>query len=413
MSHFAHTVVPLGDLIPYPNNARTHSEAQVAKLAGAIREFGFTSPVLVDEQRNVIAGHGRIEAARKLGMSDVPAIVVTGLDDTRRRALILADNRLALDAGWDEEMLVNELRSLGDAAELTGFDPEELMALLAEKTEQGLTDEDEVPELSEDAVTQLGDVWLLGNHRLVCGDCTSADDVDKALNGVKPHLMVTDPPYGVEYDPGWRLMEMPESHGSGGAYGKVQNDDRADWSEAWALFPGDVAYVWHAPGPLQVVVYESLVSSGFECRNHIVWAKNQFVIGHGHYHIQHEPCWYAVRKSATGHWNGDRKQSTVWQISKSYTPSETGHSTQKPVECMRRPVVNNSSPGQAVYEPFSGSGTTIIACETEGRVCHALEIHPPYVDVAVKRWQEFTGKQATLERTGQTFDELSVNAEAA
>jgi DNA modification methylase len=210
--------------------------------------------------------------------------------------------------------------------------------------------------------------------------------------------MVTDPPYGVEYDPATARATTVAS-----ARGKVLNDDRADWREAWALFPGDVAYVWHAGLRAREVV-ESLQASGFEMRAQIIWDKTRLVMSRGHYHFQHEPCWYAVRKSKTAHWAGDRKQGTVWAIP--HRKSETGHGTQKPVECMARPIRNNSSPGQAVYEPFSGSGTTLIACEMEGRVCHAIELNPAYVDVAVERWQAFTGKTATLEGDGRTFAEI-------
>jgi DNA modification methylase len=225
--------------------------------------------------------------------------------------------------------------------------------------------------------------------------------VEKALGGVKPHLMVTDPPYGVEYDAEWR-----EKSGLGSkAHGKVLNDGRADWREAWALFPGEVVYVWHA-GINSPVVAESLESCDLEMRALIVWVKSRAPISRGHYHHRHEPCWYAVKKGRTGHWSGDRKQNTAWEID---TPraSETGHSTQKPVECMKRPIENNSSPGQAVYEPFSGSGTTIIAAEMTGRACHAIELNAAYVDVAIKRWQEFTGQAATLEGDGRSFTDVA------
>lgn len=251
-----------------------------------------------------------------------------------------------------------------------------------------------------------------GGHRLVCGDSTVATDVEKCLNGVKPHLMATDPPYGINYDASWRNDAVQAGNGkrgapSGRAIGKVENDDNADWRETWSLFPGDVAYVWHA-GTQSKTVIESLEAAGFELRAQIIWAKNNIVIGRGHYHPQHEPCWYAVRKKqgATGHWAGDRSQSTLWKIDKPQK-SETGHSTQKPVECMRRPIINNSSPGQAVYEPFSGSGTTIIAAEMTGRACHAIELSEAYVDVAVQRWQDFTGSHATLEGDGRTFAEIA------
>jgi DNA modification methylase len=228
--------------------------------------------------------------------------------------------------------------------------------------------------------------------------------VDKALNGVKPHLLVSDPPYGVEYDASWRDKALGGKAG-GRATGVVKNDDKSDWREAWALFPGDVAYVWHA-GVHSPAVAESLMACTFQVRSQIIWRKSNFAIGRGDYHWQHEPCWYAVRKGAKGHWHGDRKQTTVWDIPKP-AKSETGHGTQKPVECMRRPMENNSIPGNAIYEPFSGSGTTIIAGEQSGRRVLAIEMNPIYVDVAIKRWQDFTGKKATLESTGQTFEDMA------
>jgi DNA modification methylase len=250
-------------------------------------------------------------------------------------------------------------------------------------------------------VSRLGDVWALGRHRLVCGDCTDAGIVMKARDGVTPHLMVTDPPYGVAYDPEWR--RKLGLNGDGAAKGRVMNDDRADWREAWALFPGDVAYVWHG-GLHAGEVAASLEVAGFDIRAQIIWDKTRLVISRGDYHWQHEPCWYAVRRKRTGHWAGDRTQTTVWPIA--HTKSDTGHGTQKPVECMKRPIENNSSPGQSVYEPFSGSGTTIIAAEITGRACHAIELDPAYVDVAVTRWQAFTGQLARLEASRETFDDV-------
>lgn len=391
----------VASLVPYARNARTHSPDQVDQIAASIREFGWTIPVLVDEEGTLIAGHGRVMAAKKLGIGEVPVMIAEGWSEAQRKAYVLADNKLALNAGWDNELLRVELDGLKELdfdISLTGFSGDELVSILAEKTE-GLTDPDETPEPPLDPVSVLGDVWLLGKHRLVCGDCTTVESVDKALNGVKPHLMVTDPPYGVEYD---ASKARPVSAGS--AKGKVLNDDRADWREAWALFPGDVAYVWHA-GLYASVFADSLTVCDFKIRNQIIWAKSSLVMSRGDYHWQHEPCWYAVKDKATGHWAGDRKQSTLWQIERP-RKSETGHSTQKPVECMKRPIENNSSPGQAVYEPFSGSGTTLIAAEMTGRCCHAIELNPAYVDVAIERWQNFTGQQATLEATGETFSEV-------
>jgi DNA modification methylase len=397
-------------LIPYARNSRTHSDAQVAQIAASIREFGFTNPVLVDEANGIIAGHGRVLAARKLRMADVPAIRLSHLTEAQKRAYVIADNKLALNAGWDIELLrleINDLRGLEFDVALTGFSTEELDALMAAPGTEGLTDPDAIPEAPERPIAVPGDVWLLGRHRLVCGDCTDPLAVEKALNGVKPHLMVTDPPYGVEYDANWR-NEAKRADGrpiGASALGKVENDGKADWREAWALFPGDVAYVWHA-GNMAHVVAESLMASDLGIRAQIIWAKSQFVISRGDYHPQHEPCWYAVRKGRKGHYDGGRKQSTLWQIDKP-RKSETGHSTQKPVECMKRPIENNSSPGQAIYEPFSGSGTTIIAAEMTGRACHAIELNAAYVDVAVKRWQEFTGQVATLEGDGRSFADMA------
>ena len=389
--------VPVEALIPYARNARTHSDEQVAQIAASMREWGWTNPILIDEAMGIIAGHGRVMAARKLGLADVPAMVAEGWSEAQKRAYVLADNQLALNAGWDAELLkleLGELQALDFDLGLIGFP--NLDALLADKTE-GQTDPDDVPEPPAEPVARPGDVWLLGRHRLVCGDCTDPLVVDKALNGVRPHLMVTDPPYGVEYDPTHR--RALQSANSKPAQGVVMNDDRADWREAWALFPGDVLYVWHS-GTKAHVVAESLVESGYEIRAQIVWAKAKFVVGRGHYHPHHEPCWYAVRSKggATGHWQGSRKESTLWQIE--HRKSDTGHGTQKPVECMKRPIENNSSPGQAVYEPFSGSGTTIIAGEMTGRHIHAIELNPAYVDVAVKRWEDFTGEKAVLENGG-------------
>ena len=395
------------DLIPYARNSRTHTDEQVAQIAGSIREFGWTNPVLIDGDAGIIAGHGRVLAAQRLGLKEVPTIQLDHMTEAQRRAYVIADNKLALNAGWDNDLLkveLGELQALDFDLALMGFNPSELETLLAPAATEGLTDPDDTPEPPAQPVSALGDVWLLGAHRIVCGDSTTVESVDKALNGVKPHLMVTDPPYGVEYDADWRnkAMRADGSAVGGRAIGKVKNDDRADWSEAWTLFPGDVAYVWHA-GLFASTVATSLETAGFKLRSQIIWKKSNFAIGRGDYHWHHEPCWYAVR--GTGHWAGDRKQSTIWEIAKPQK-SETGHSTQKPVECMKRPIENNSSPGQAVYEPFSGSGTTIIAGEMTGRCVHAIELNPAYVDVAVTRWQEFTGKTATLEGDGRNFAEL-------
>lgn len=387
--------LPLTALQPYGRNARTHSAEQVAQLVASVQAFGWTNPILADEAGQVIAGHGRLAAATKLGLPEVPVIRLEGLTDSQRRALAIADNKLALNAGWDEKLLVGELQGLGDLQDLVGFSADELLRLLGGN--QGLTDPDEAPPVPAEPVTRPSDVWLLGPHRLVCGDATSVADVALALAGVVPHLMVTDPPYGVDFDPTWRKGSEKRTYMGGSP------DKEAAWKSVWALFPGDVIYIWHASGRIKDIwiVLEEL---GFELRQLIIWNKMRFIIGRGDYSYNHDPCFYGVRKGKKSGWMGARNQPTVWDIA--HKASDTNHGAQKPVECMRRPIENNSSVGQAVYDPFVGSGTTIIAAEMTGRACHALEISPAYVDCAIMRWQNFTGQQATLGSTGQTFAEL-------
>lgn len=437
------------ELTPYANNARTHSSAQVDEIVRSMREFGWTNPVLLDENGTIIAGHGRVLAATRIYARGetildaernavpegcAPCIVLSGLTDAQRRAYILADNKLALNAGWDEELLRMELQTLHDFdfdLSLLGFDFDELDKLLPGRL--GLTDPDEIPSVDDtNPVSQLGDIWLLGRHRIMCGDCTVPEMVRVLLDERCPKLMVTDPPYGVNYDASWRMKAGIGTKTS--AHGRVLNDDRADWADAWALFPGDVAYVWHAGNKTHVVA-ESLERCGFCLRSQIIWAKNNLVIGRGDYHPQHEPCWYAVRKGKAGSFRGGRKQRTLWKQAKELLredeivfvrledavvfaisgdestiwdipkpkKSETGHSTQKPVECMARPIRNNSTQGEIVYDPFCGSGTTIIAAEQTGRICYTMELNPLYVDIAVLRWQQFTGEKAVHHRTGAQF----------
>jgi len=409
---------PIERLLPYAANARTHSDEQVAQIAGSITEFGFNVPCLVDERGVLIAGHGRLMAARSLGLGEVPVIRLSHLSDAQARAFRLADNQIALNSGWDDAMLAAELERLNEDGfnlGVIGFSDEELEALMAPLDDEGVgrgdgADEDEIPEPPADPVTRPGDLWLLGEHRLLCGDATVATDVERLLAGEKPHLLVSDPPYGVSYDPGWRNEAGVSSTSR---TGKVTNDHRADWREAWALFPGDVAYVWHA-GVHARTVAESLEACDFRIRSQIIWSKPRFVLGRGDYHWQHEPCWYAVREGATGHWQGARNQSTVWTIGHDGLENEaTIHGTQKPVECMRRPILNNSAEGDSVYEPFCGSGTTLIAAETTGRICLGIEIDPRYCDVIVDRWQKLTGGKAKLESDGSIFDDLAAKRTSA
>ena len=312
--------------------------------------MGMDVPVLVDKEGNLLAGHGRVAAAPRAGVTSIPVIVARGWSEEEKRAYRLADNQLAARASWDPDLLRNELQELGFAdfdLGLTGFEPDQLETILAGLGSSGLTDPDSVPEITEQPVTRPGDIWWLGDHRVGCGDATNSADVIQVLAGAKPHLMVTDPPYGVGYDPSWRSRRKL----SGGklAQGRVLNDDRADWREAYALFLGDVAYVWH--GALcGDVVAANLASCGLQPRGQIIWAKQHFALGRGDYHWQHETCCYAVREGKTSHWQGGRRQTTVWEIPNNnpfgnpQREQSWGHGTQKPVECMRRPIANNSRP---------------------------------------------------------------------
>lgn len=395
-------------LKPYPHNPRLISQAAIDKVLASVREFGWRQPIVVDEDGVILVGHTRRLAAIKGGYKQVPVHDATGLTEAQKRAYRLADNRTGEESEWDMPVLATEiagLRALDFDLKPLGFDTPELRALEAKEPGK---DAEATPEPPKNPVTRPGDLWELGDHYLLCGDSTKADDVKELLDGATPNLMVTDPPYGVNYDPEWRNRADRANGKPYGAraVGVVTNDDRADWREAYALFPGDVAYVWHPPGATAIIFGESLLASDFDIRMVIIWAKQQFPIGRGHYHVKHEPCYYAVRKGGKSHWAGDRKQTTLWEIDKPQK-SETGHSTQKPIECMKRPIENNSAPGDAVYDPFLGSGTTLIAAEMTGRRCYGMEISPAYCDVIVRRWQEFTGKTATLAESGQTFEQVA------
>lgn len=433
----------IADLKPYARNPRTHSSGQIVQIANSIREFGFIVPILIDGAGEIIAGHGRYEAAKLLELETVPVIEAAHLSERQKRAFVIADNKLNDQSGWDFEILSAELGELAEMdmdLSVTGFDEQELDGLLKQdlsilpdgwgqpapaippapdattsgELREGLIGDDEAPEPEEDIapVAQPGDVWLLGDHRLMCGDSTDGANVKKLLAGTRPILMVTDPPYGVNYDPEWRSKHGLLKGGSR-SHGKVENDHDADWSAAYEHFPGDVAYVWHA-ALFGDVVKDGLASVGFDIVSQIIWNKHHFVISRGNYHWKHEPCWYAVRKGKKHNWQGARDQSTVWDIKAlmsfgSSAPGDenekTGHGTQKPVECMLRPVLNNSAPGDDVYDPFGGSGSSIIACEKAARRCFMMEISARYCDLIIRRWQAFTGKQAIHEQTQQTYDQ--------
>jgi len=343
-------------------------------------------------------------AAKALGWETVPVQWVDVTPEEELRILVV-DNRTTRIGQDDTTKITDILAELANTPiglEGTGYGAADLDALideLAGMTEPAelLTDPDEVPEEVETRC-KPGDLWILGRHRLLCGDSTKADDVARLMDGAVAEIMVTDPPYGVEYDAEWRTTARNAdgsllSTGSGRAVGKVSNDDRADWTETWSLFEGDIAYIWHAGNKAHIVA-ESLLSCDLQIRSQIIWAKNNLVIGRGDYHPQHEPCWYCVRKGQPGLRTDDRKQTTLWQIDKP-RKSETGHSTQKPIECMSKPLENHTV--EKVYDPFLGSGTTLIAAEQLGRKCYGMEISPKYCDVIIQRWENATGQKAVLD----------------
>ena len=383
---------PVVELKPFDRNPRTHSESQIAKLMESIKEWGFTIPLLVDESGELIAGHARLEAAKRLGHPRVPVMVARGWTEAQRHAYVIADNQLALLGGWDADMLsglVQDLAATDYSLMLLGFSDADLQKLTSPEGQDG---EDDLAPIPPDPVTQKGDLITLGRHRLLCGDSTIAANVELLLEGKRPHLMVTDPPYGVEYEADWRPKALKDGYQY--ATGRVRNDDRCDWREAWALFPGDVAYVWHS-GLHAAMVAESLAAHDFGLRCQIIWAKPAPVLSRGNYHWQHEPCLYVVRKSGKAHWIGDRTQTSIWNVD--HRKSDSGHSTQKPVEVMRRPLLNNSKPGDAIYDPFGGSGTTLVACELTERTCYMVELEPGYCDAIVERWEKLTGQRAVRE----------------
>jgi DNA modification methylase len=389
---------PISDLIPYARNSRTHSDAQVAQIAASIREWGWTMPILIDETGSIIAGHGRVMAAQKLGIKHVPCMTATGWSEAKRRAYVIADNKLALNAGWDDEMLraeFSELRDLDFDLSLTGFDEAEIGALFPTGVTEGLTDEDAVPEAPEQPVTVEGDVWLLGRHRLMCGDSTSIDAVDKLMGGRKADMVFTDPPYGVNMQRSGSIKgdaSMDEAEGIiAGAISVASVVSKQGAS--WYFWVGFRAYAFT----------DTEVSKHRKVSNCIVWKKPSIGMGKGGYRFQHELCVFAGEVES-------RSVSDVWEFGRD---TSALHPTMKPVDLVCYGLNNSSKSGDEVLDLFGGSGSTLIACEKTARDCRMMELDPKYCDVIIKRWQDFTGQQATLEATGQTYDELKAEREAA
>jgi hypothetical protein len=403
--------LPAEDIIPYSKNPRKISDSAIELVALSIDTYGWRQPIVVDSDRVIVIGHVRWRAAQKRGLERVPVHIAEGLTPAQIRGLRIMDNRCHEETGWDLELLspeILELKALDFDLRCTGFQPLEIDRFLSAADSDDAANAS--PDPPTDPVSTPGSLWCCGAHRVLCGDATNEQDVSRLLHGARPLLMSSDPPFGVQYRPEWREQA---GLGKQRQVGKVANDDRVDWTAAYRLFPGDVVYLWHA-GIHAAEVAMGIEAAGFEIRSQIIWAKPHFVLSRGSYHWQHEPAWFAVRKGQRSHWRGDRTQSTLWQVA-SLNPfgggnreeTATGHSTQKPIELMRRPILNHTERGELIYDPFLGSGTTMIAAELTGRVCYGLEIDSRYVDVIVRRWQQLTGLTATLAENGHSFDEIA------
>jgi len=404
---------PLEKLIPYARNPRTHSVAQVTQIAASIAAFGFNNPCLVDTKAGIIAGHGRLLAARKLQLAEVPVIVLDHLTEAQKRAYILADNQLALNAGWDDTLLAAELAALQQEdfnLDLIGFEEEELARLLAaQDAADGLTDEDAVPELPETPISVLGDLWLLGDHWLLVGDATDTDAVAKLMAGVPADLVFTDPPYNVSYE-GYTEDRLTIKGDSMSDADFKQFLERTFRSYRTLVKPGASLYICHSSS-WQREFQNALEAAGFEVRCQLVWAKNTFAWGFGRYKFRHEPMFYAHVKGEKDPWYGDKSQSTLWEEKK--PAANRIHPTAKPVELVERALLNSSKSGDVVADLFGGSGSTLIGCERRGRHARLMEIDPKYADCIVRRYQEYTGEQAVLDGDGGTFYEVALERAGA
>lgn len=404
--------IPIEYLKFYERNARTHSDEQIAQLVASIKEFGFTNPVLVDEENVLIAGHGRTTAAASMGMTEVPAVRLIGLSDSQKRALRIADNQLALNAGWDLELLTHELRELEGEEfnlDLVGFEDDFLDdildgSFLVEETDDEEVEEEPPPEPPDDPVSMAGDIWLLGSHRVMCGDSTSIDAVETLTDGAVIDLLLTDPPYNVGYVGGTdEQLTIQNDNMSSDEFRQFMRDV---FSAADSVMRSGAAfYIWHAD--VEVLnVRLAAADVGWQVRQCLIWNKNSMVLGRQDYQWKHEPCLYGWKSGAAHYWGGDRKQTTVLDFNR---PTRNGeHPTMKPVDLIEYQVRNSSKRGENVLDLFGGSGSTLIACDNSGRNAYLMELDPRYVDVIVKRWQEHTGKDAVNQLTGETFEQLEL-----
>ncbi len=395
-------LVEISKLIPYINNARTHSKEQITKLRSSLREFGFINPVIIDNDYNVIAGHGRIEAAKLENIKEVPCVFVDYLTPAQKKAYIIADNRMAMDAGWDEELLRIEIESLQAEAfniELTGFEEQEIAAIFDSVEEEIQEDNFDIEEaLSKPSVTKRGDLWLLGNHRLICGDSTKQQTYTLLMNDKKANLVVTDPPYNVNYE---------------GNAGKIKNDNMK--SDAFYQFLLDAfrnmenvmandasIYVFHADTE-GLNFRKAFADADFYLSGTCIWKKQTFVLGRSPYQWQHEPCLFGWKRKGKHQWYSDRKQTTIWEFDKPKRSDE--HPTMKPIPLIAYIIKNSSMSNCIVLDPFGGSGTTLIACEQTGRICYTIELDEKYCDVIVKRYIEQSGntENVFVIRNGETI----------
>lgn len=392
--------VNIDSLIPDPNNARVHGDENVKAIKGSMAKFGQHELIVIDDKNIVLSGNARLDVAKNLGWKTIKCLKTHLTSETDKMGLRLAMNRAGELAAWDDDILGGQLQALYEDdfdIESIGFDMD---ALTLDEPTEGKIDDDEIPEVKENIHNvKLGDIYQLGEHRLMCGDSTCKDTVDKLMNGELAVLMNTDPPYGVKLDQSWRDKALGDKALGAGNAKTVVNDDRADWLETYSNFEGDVCYVWHATSFTEVVK-SNLEEAGFDVRQMIIWNKSVMVMGRAAYHWKHEPCWYAVRKGKKANWKGGHKQTTVWEaaspnhIMSGSKDDKTEHPTQKPLSLCETAILNHTVKSDGVYDPFLGSGSTLIACEKTNRKCYGMEIDPHYCSVIIERWQQFTGKEA-------------------
>jgi DNA modification methylase len=398
---------PVDRLIPYARNPRTHSDVQVAQIAASIVAFGFNNPILVDTKAGIIAGHGCLLAARKLKLTEVPVIVLDHLTETQKRAYIIADNQLALNAGWDDDMLRIELAALQEDnfdLNVVGFDDAELAQMLAaQEATPGLTDEDAIPETPAKPVSNTGDLWILGDHKLLVGDATTAADAQRLMADSPADLVFTDPPYNVDYE-GY-TEERLKIEGDRMSDADFKRFLEAAFKSCRAVVkPGASLYICHSSS-WQREFQNALETAGFEMRCQIIWAKNTFAWGFGRYKFQHEPIFYCHVAGQKDPWYGDKSQSTLWEEKK--PAANRLHPTAKPVELIERALNNSCKAGDVVLDLFGGSGSTLIGCERRNRKARLMEIDPKYADVIVTRWEQYSGRAATLDGDGRTFAKIA------